>query len=799
MPQGRQWSSAAHRSTTPEVPRPAAAIWQSLEAERIRWEGQVLIVGQEADLPALLVITGKRLALIANNEIALEFPLEWMRPQPKLAAENGIRLFISPDTTSQVAQPMLLRARAGRAAAMEIAAVLTGRTFNSRNADTPMHIPAWKERVGAAPSVALPQLADDVAPAKPVKKAAWPPTETNGVAAPRKPLDADTRPKPSAATAPWRVGSNVPKPSPVPTDTSRAARLLGTSRDGYTISDAPTPVRGTTAPQPEERKHRLPMWLLNVAVVALLVAGFGYVAVERGYGLNDMRGIVPGNVAGLLGMDDPDATEEVAEAPRQAAPVPTEKTILQGGDNTLTAAKSTAEPTETPEEVVEAEPTRTAPVVDSTNAMDSIGGSNGKLPIASSTASTAEATEAAEETEVATEAPVETEIATEAPVETEVATEAPVETEPATEEPVETEIATEEPVETEAATEAPVETEVATEAPVETPTAVATEDPEPTAEATIDPTVPQPTETPIPTPQPTQTVVLEQPASVADGSVPNQEFQQGGIRYSIDAVAAGAGIEELPEINNIGQTWVIVTLTGANTSNVEQQFSMGNFTLLADGTAIPLDQGTGWVSSLLGNDPAYGATDSATWAPGEKHQFTLTFLAPANASNLVLVAGDQQIALDPAITSSGGLKEVSRDEAPAAVITGTVVDVVDAQTIVVDVDGEQITVRYLGIDAPVGDACYAAEATAANAELVEGQTVTLERQSVDTNARGLWVRDVWVTDGEGNQVLVSQALVSQGAATSKVSEPNSRYAGWLESTEQGAQQNGTGLWGTCGD
>ena len=62
-----QWSQAAHRNATPDVPRPALAAWQTLESERIQWEGQVLIVGQEADLPALLVITGKRLALIANN------------------------------------------------------------------------------------------------------------------------------------------------------------------------------------------------------------------------------------------------------------------------------------------------------------------------------------------------------------------------------------------------------------------------------------------------------------------------------------------------------------------------------------------------------------------------------------------------------------------------------------------------------------------------------------------------------------------------------------------------------------
>ena len=38
---------------------------------------------------------------------------------------------------------------------------------------------------------------------------------------------------------------------------------------------------------------------------------------------------------------------------------------------------------------------------------------------------------------------------------------------------------------------------------------------------------------------------------VAEGEVPNQEFQAGGIRYSIDAVKAGATIDELPQILNI--------------------------------------------------------------------------------------------------------------------------------------------------------------------------------------------------------------------------------------------------------
>ncbi len=778
MPQ-RQWSPAAHRVSTPDVQRPANAIWQTLESERIRWEGQVLIVGQEADLPALLVITGKRLALIANNDIALEFPLSWMRPEPKLVAENGIRLYISPDGNSQIAQPMLLRAKAGRGAAVEIGAVLTGRTFGSRDANAPMHIPAWNSRAGASASVALPQLSEDPPTSKSAPKAAWPPAETRGVSPNTPTPAASSTPKPSANIAPWRVGSAVPTPTPVPADASRAARLLGTSRDGYTVTDAPA--AATPNPVKDDRKHRVPMWLLNVAVVALLLFGFGYVAVDRGLGLDAMRNLVPANVATFMGIEDDASPNEIAEAPAPVEPAPTQPLITTGGDNTLASAPDTTRPTETP----------TEEVVVSTGNLDSVGGSNGQLPITASVLGTPDAddaTEAVVETEVATEAAVETEEPTEVVTETEVATEAP------TEAGVETEVATEVP------TEVVTETEAATEAPEETD--VATEEPDPAVEATVDPTVPQPTETPeptvAPTVAPTQTVVLEQPASVAEGDVPAQEFQQGGIRYSIEAVAAGAAIDELPEINNIGQTWVIVTLTGANTSSNEQQFAMSNFTLIADGASVPLDTGTGWVSSLLGNDPAYGATDSATWGPGEQHQFTLTFLAPANASALTLVAGDQQIALDPAITTSVGLKDVARDEAPAATVSGTVVEIVDGQTIVVDVDGELITVRYLGIDAPTGEACFAAEATQANAELVEGQTVTLERQSVDTTARGLWVRDVWVTDANGNQVLVSQALVGQGAATSDVSEPNSRYAGWLESTEQAAKDNGTGLWSSCG-
>jgi endonuclease YncB( thermonuclease family) len=229
-----------------------------------------------------------------------------------------------------------------------------------------------------------------------------------------------------------------------------------------------------------------------------------------------------------------------------------------------------------------------------------------------------------------------------------------------------------------------------------------------------------------------------------------------------------------------------------------QVFDMSDFVLYADGQEVELDSGTGWVNGLVGNTPAYGATDAIQWAPGESHMVTLTFLAPADATSLVLQAGDQTIDISPAIENPAPLAS-ERPPVESDLIEGKVVEVIDGETIVVEIDGIQQTVRYLGLDVPTGDACYAAEATDANRSLVEGQTVVIERQATDKDARGNWVRDIWVTNKDGQPVLVSQQLIAKGAAEANISEPNTRFAGWLQQTEAAAEQNGAGLWGACGE
>jgi endonuclease YncB( thermonuclease family) len=81
---------------------------------------------------------------------------------------------------------------------------------------------------------------------------------------------------------------------------------------------------------------------------------------------------------------------------------------------------------------------------------------------------------------------------------------------------------------------------------------------------------------------------------------------------------------------------------------------------------------------------------------------------------------------------------------------------------------------------------------------VNGQTVRIERQATDTDTKGNWVRDVWVQNEDGGYTLVANALVSEGAVEAAISEPNTRFAGWLTSSQATAQAAGTGMWATCG-
>ncbi len=127
----------------------------------------------------------------------------------------------------------------------------------------------------------------------------------------------------------------------------------------------------------------------------------------------------------------------------------------------------------------------------------------------------------------------------------------------------------------------------------------------------------------------------------------------------------------------------------------------------------------------------------------------------------------------------------------------TCVSVVDGDTIKVDVDGTVYTLRYIGIDTP--ETVHPSkpvewmepEATEANRQLVEGETVYLEKDVSETDQYGRLLRYVFLEDGTN----VNNELVRLGYAQSSTYPPDVRYQDLFIAAQQEAREAEMALWG----
>lgn len=129
------------------------------------------------------------------------------------------------------------------------------------------------------------------------------------------------------------------------------------------------------------------------------------------------------------------------------------------------------------------------------------------------------------------------------------------------------------------------------------------------------------------------------------------------------------------------------------------------------------------------------------------------------------------------------------DNRQKAVVTG----IVDGDTIRIVRNGEDDTIRYIGIDAPETNDAYGPQATAANRQLVEGQTIYLESDTSNRDRYGRLLRYVYLDDGR----MVNEELVSVGHALSVAYPPDTAHQALLDAAQQRAQAAGTGMWQTA--
>jgi len=118
-----------------------------------------------------------------------------------------------------------------------------------------------------------------------------------------------------------------------------------------------------------------------------------------------------------------------------------------------------------------------------------------------------------------------------------------------------------------------------------------------------------------------------------------------------------------------------------------------------------------------------------------------------------------------------------------------IVNVIDGDTVQVEMDGRIYPVRYIGIDCPeFGEYGYE-QATQANRQLVQDRTVRLVKDVSDTDQYGRLLRYVYVGD-----TFVNAELVRRGLATAFTYPPDVAHSALLAQLGREAREAGRGLW-----
>ena len=163
----------------------------------------------------------------------------------------------------------------------------------------------------------------------------------------------------------------------------------------------------------------------------------------------------------------------------------------------------------------------------------------------------------------------------------------------------------------------------------------------------------------------------------------------------------------------------------------------------------------------------------------------MQWLKSAGAVLLIFAALGLLISLvGPLAFSSGG------DSASENTLRSVrVSQVLDGNTIVVNLDGETETVRYIGVSVGVTGESFNRTASLANQNWVEGQIVILERDGDNRDDDGRLLRYVYVDNQMVNAVLLASRL-----ARYQPDPSNSRHNTLLLSAEDAARVARRGIW-----
>ena len=120
---------------------------------------------------------------------------------------------------------------------------------------------------------------------------------------------------------------------------------------------------------------------------------------------------------------------------------------------------------------------------------------------------------------------------------------------------------------------------------------------------------------------------------------------------------------------------------------------------------------------------------------------------------------------------------------------GNVVEVIDSETLWVDIAGEVHTVKYIGIETPDNENDFRGRAKSKNSSLVSGRLVRLYKDVTEVNGDGRLYRYVFVGD-----TFVNYTMIRSGFAVPNSEPPDTACDEVFDIAYQTALFNKVGLW-----
>lgn len=188
---------------------------------------------------------------------------------------------------------------------------------------------------------------------------------------------------------------------------------------------------------------------------------------------------------------------------------------------------------------------------------------------------------------------------------------------------------------------------------------------------------------------------------------------------------------------------------------------------------------TGNTSFTETSPPSQTATNTSTQSPEPTNTSTPIILLPTFTPT-------------PTLTFTPSPPPEACIPEDAEIEYGLVLWVSDGDTIVVDIQGQRSSVRYLGIDAPASGTQsepFGAQAKALNDFIVAHQVAHLFRDVSGRDSSGQLLRYVIV-----NNIFLNYELVRQGLASVSISPPDTACDEVFQRAEQMASQEGKGIW-----